>query len=149
MCAPECCVAPSAHAMSFPQSSIWPSPATAANPAQAQEAHEAIRPTDPSVTAQQLAKMGMELQAARLYGLIRSRALASQMTPAKLRLVRAGVATGFDGWGALALPVLGVEHSAGWSLHNCSCVAPLLSMQFNSAPACPSCPLLGGCGAVG
>ncbi len=71
---PPCKCMPSSHS------------ATPTNPVQ--EAHEAIRPTDPSTTAQQLAKMGLEVQAARLYGLIRSRALASQMTPAKLRLVR-------------------------------------------------------------
>lgn len=50
------------------------------------------------MTAQLLAKMGIELPAARLYGLIRSRALASQMTPAKMRLVRGGW-LGVSGWG--------------------------------------------------
>ena len=121
------------RAMSSTQRSMYAAP----NPAQAQEAHEAIRPTDPSVTAQQLAKMGMELQAARLYGLIRSRALASQMTPAKLRLVRAGVTIWCDRWGALALPVLGVEHSAGWSLHNYSTSCIANCSACNSTPRLP------------
>ncbi|PRW57014.1 DNA topoisomerase I [Chlorella sorokiniana] len=88
----------------------------------AQEAHEAIRPTDSSVTAQQLAQMGVELQAARLYGLIRSRALASQMTPAKLRLVAVDLAAQ-DATGQLRMR------------SNASCVASpgFLSAYFDPA----------------
>ncbi|KAL4451972.1 hypothetical protein ABPG75_007634 [Micractinium tetrahymenae] len=50
----------------------------------AQEAHEAIRPTDPLLTAEQLVERGVERPAAKLYGLIRGRALACQMSPARI-----------------------------------------------------------------
>ncbi len=45
-----------------------------------QEAHEAIRPTDPATGAE-----GIEPEHAPLYDLIRRRLLASQMTPARIR----------------------------------------------------------------
>ena len=82
----------------------------------AQEAHEAIRPTDFARTAQALeARIGRP--AAALYGLIRARALASQMAAARIERVRieiscedggpvlaaSGAALAFDGhlrvWG--------------------------------------------------
>ncbi|PSC70801.1 DNA topoisomerase I [Micractinium conductrix] len=55
----------------------------------AQEAHEAIRPTNPLLTAEQLAARGVDRPAAKLYGLIRSRALACQMASVRLSLVAA------------------------------------------------------------
>ena len=51
----------------------------------AQEAHEAIRPTDIRVTAEQLSGMGVDER--KLYELIRKRALASQMESAVLEQV--------------------------------------------------------------
>ncbi|ARN57212.1 type I DNA topoisomerase [Sedimentisphaera salicampi] len=48
----------------------------------AQEAHEAIRPTDPSITPQQ-ARPHLSDEQFRLYDLIWRRFIASQMTPAK------------------------------------------------------------------
>src|SRR5690606_4162210 len=59
----------------------------------AQEAHEAIRPTDPA-----RASAGATADETALYGLIRTRAIASQMAPA--RLLRTSVkaqATAADG----------------------------------------------------
>ncbi len=50
----------------------------------AQEAHEAIRPTDPSRTPEQVAPY-LDRDQLRLYRLIWSRFLASQMAPARLR----------------------------------------------------------------
>ncbi|KAL4422983.1 hypothetical protein ABPG77_005463 [Micractinium sp. CCAP 211/92] len=55
----------------------------------AQEAHEAIRPTDPLLTADQLVQRRVEPPAAKLYGLIRGRALACQMSPARIAGVSA------------------------------------------------------------
>ena len=49
----------------------------------AQEAHEAIRPTDVRYTPERVAALGMEPQLLRLYALIWSRFVASQMTPAR------------------------------------------------------------------
>jgi DNA topoisomerase-1 len=51
----------------------------------AQEAHEAIRPTSPSVLPESLADAGFDGAAIRLYRLIRSRALASQMAAAQVQ----------------------------------------------------------------
>ena len=51
----------------------------------AQEAHEAIRPTDIRLTAEKLASMGVDER--KLYDLIRKRALASQMESAVLEQV--------------------------------------------------------------
>lgn len=51
----------------------------------AQEAHEAIRPTDIRLTAEQLGSMGVDER--KLYDLIRKRALASQMESAVLEQV--------------------------------------------------------------
>ena len=48
-----------------------------------QEAHEAIRPTDPTAGLE-----GIAAEHAPLYDLIRRRLLASQMTPAKIRRTR-------------------------------------------------------------
>jgi DNA topoisomerase I len=48
----------------------------------AQEAHEAIRPTDLSYTPQRVAQLGLHGQHLRLYTLIFQRFVASQMTPA-------------------------------------------------------------------
>lgn len=57
----------------------------------AQEAHEAIRPTDPSCTT---VKVGKDASAQKVYDLIRKRAIASQMNPAVLEQVAAVVAAG-------------------------------------------------------
>ena len=74
----------------------------------AQEAHEAVRPTDPSKHS-----LGHNEEQKKLYALIRARALASQMTDAKIMRtkIRANIADGsipdfaangsrvtFDGW---------------------------------------------------
>lgn len=53
----------------------------------AQEAHEAIRPTDPSATGEDLAAKGFDKSAVALYNLIRSRALQSQMSNANIEQV--------------------------------------------------------------
>ena len=52
----------------------------------AQEAHEAIRPTDPARTPGSLLRV-LDAAAWRLYDLIWRRTLASQMTAARLRQV--------------------------------------------------------------
>ena len=57
----------------------------------AQEAHEAIRPTDPSRTPQQV-KHFLSREQLRLYTLIWQRHVASQMTPAVLERTRIDVA---------------------------------------------------------
>lgn len=51
----------------------------------AQEAHEAIRPTNPSTSLETLSAAGFEPQAVKLYKLILARALASQMANARLQ----------------------------------------------------------------
>ena len=48
----------------------------------AQEAHEAIRPTDLSYTPERVAQLGLHGDQLRLYTLIYHRFVASQMTPA-------------------------------------------------------------------
>ena len=48
----------------------------------AQEAHEAIRPTDVGLTPQRAAELGLHGDQLKLYGLIWSRFVASQMAPA-------------------------------------------------------------------
>ncbi len=48
----------------------------------AQEAHEAIRPTDVAITPQRAAQLGLSGDQLRLYTLIYNRFVASQMTPA-------------------------------------------------------------------
>src|SRR5262249_58041087 len=48
----------------------------------AQEAHEAIRPTDLSYTPERLAQLGLHGDQLRLYTLIYQRFVASQMAPA-------------------------------------------------------------------
>jgi DNA topoisomerase-1 len=48
----------------------------------AQEAHEAVRPTDVTYTPERLAKLGLPGDLLRLYTLIYNRFVASQMTPA-------------------------------------------------------------------
>jgi len=58
----------------------------------AQEAHEAIRPSDVTLTVDQL--KGMEPDAQRLYDLIRRQFLACQMTPALYTSTRITVANG-------------------------------------------------------
>lgn len=49
----------------------------------AQEAHEAIRPSDVQTTPDQLEKQGVERDVVRLYDLIRRQFIACQMTPAR------------------------------------------------------------------
>lgn len=58
----------------------------------AQEAHEAIRPSDVNITADSLS--GMESDAERLYDLIRRQFLACQMTPAQYTSTRITVNAG-------------------------------------------------------
>jgi len=58
----------------------------------AQEAHEAIRPSDVNLTVDQL--KGMEPDAQRLYDLIRRQFLACQMTPARFTSTRIHVQCG-------------------------------------------------------
>jgi len=85
----------------------------AAKSKSAQEAHEAIRPTDISKSAKDLGLKGME---AKLYELIRKRTLASQMADAKVKIttyelvpvkapsqiwVAKGEVVEFDGWRAV------------------------------------------------
>ena len=65
----------------------------------AQEAHEAIRPTDFARTAQALERR-IGRSAAALYGLIRARALASQMAAARIERVRVELACDDGGGGA-------------------------------------------------
>ncbi|PJB70829.1 MAG: type I DNA topoisomerase [Alphaproteobacteria bacterium CG_4_9_14_3_um_filter_47_13] len=61
----------------------------------AQEAHEAIRPTDLTRTPEQMAKF-LDDQQARLYELIWKRTMASQMENAILDQVRADISDGTD-----------------------------------------------------
>ncbi|MBA4501920.1 type I DNA topoisomerase [Marinobacterium marinum] len=58
----------------------------------AQEAHEAIRPSDVALTVEQL--KGMEPDAQRLYDLIRRQFMACQMTPARYTSTRIHVGCG-------------------------------------------------------
>ncbi|MBV1786518.1 type I DNA topoisomerase [Marinobacterium sp. D7] len=58
----------------------------------AQEAHEAIRPSDVEMTADRLA--GMDTDAVRLYDLIRRQFIACQMTPARYLSTRLQVKAG-------------------------------------------------------
>lgn len=53
----------------------------------AQEAHEAIRPTDPTLLPEDLLKKGFEPAAVSLYEIIRARALASQTVDAKIQQI--------------------------------------------------------------
>jgi len=62
----------------------------------AQEAHEAIRPTSISRTPEEMRTV-LDADALKLYGLIWKRALASQMTPAVLDQVRADIDSGTAG----------------------------------------------------
>lgn len=56
--------------------------------ARSQEAHEAIRPTDPKITLQKLPQQGYSAQAIKLYELIRNRTLASQAEKARIATVQ-------------------------------------------------------------
>jgi DNA topoisomerase-1 len=58
------------------------SPHTYASGKSAQEAHEAIRPTDLAYTPERVAKLGLHGDQLRLYTLIYNRFVASQMAPA-------------------------------------------------------------------
>ena len=66
-----------------------PSPVTHASAAQAQEAHEAIRPADVTRCV-----AGESDMAERVYDLVRRRALASQMSDVVLRRTRVGASAG-------------------------------------------------------
>lgn len=57
----------------------------------AQEAHEAIRPTDVSMTPQRVEALGLGGAELRLYTLIWSRFVASQMTPARYAVTTADI----------------------------------------------------------
>lgn len=59
----------------------------------AQEAHEAIRPTNPNLQPSTLLAMGMEATEVQLYSLVRSRAMASQMASTKVESVGADFAS--------------------------------------------------------
>ncbi|MFH1426905.1 MAG: type I DNA topoisomerase [Candidatus Kerfeldbacteria bacterium] len=75
----------------------------------AQEAHEAIRPTDVNLVPEQI-KAHLEPRQFKLYNLIWSRAVASQMSPAVIKATSVDIASGnyvmratgsqiaFDGW---------------------------------------------------
>ncbi len=100
----------------------------------AQEAHEAIRPTDLSWTPQKVAKL-VNPEQAKLYSLIYNRFVASQMKPAVYQMTTAIIEAGlgkfrasgrvlqFDGWRKLiatatkgeeeTLPPLKVDHQVG------------------------------------
>lgn len=56
--------------------------------AHSQEAHEAIRPTDPKINLQKLSQQGYSAQAIKLYELIRNRTLASQAEKARIATVQ-------------------------------------------------------------
>ena len=62
----------------------------------AQEAHEAIRPTNPDVLPQQLASQ-LDPAQAKIYDLIWRRFTASQTAPAKIQTVTADIAAGTEG----------------------------------------------------
>ena len=68
----------------------------------AQEAHEAVRPTDPARGTAEAAAVG-EVEG-RLYDLIRRRFLASQMAPASLERLRWTIAAGPGGQDVLVAP---------------------------------------------
>ncbi|MCM2679761.1 type I DNA topoisomerase [Echinimonas agarilytica] len=82
----------------------------------AQEAHEAIRPSEVSLQASQLS--GMEKDAERLYELIWKQFVACQMTPAEYDATKLSVAVGdyelrasgrtlkFDGWTRVLAPLV-------------------------------------------
>ena len=74
--------------------------ASGARAADAREAHEAIRPTDFRRTPEAIARH-LDRDAARLYGLVWRRALASQMAAARIERLRITL-TGEDGAVALA-----------------------------------------------
>lgn len=57
----------------------------------AQEAHEAIRPTDMSMTPQRVEQLGLQGAELRLYTLIWNRFVASQMTPARFAVTTADI----------------------------------------------------------
>ncbi len=95
----------------------------------AQEAHEAIRPTDLSFTPDRVAQLGLHGDQHRLYTLIYTRFVASQMTPAVFAVTtveiaatpKTGTATGllkakgriqkFDGFRRV-LPIAGKQEDA-------------------------------------
>jgi DNA topoisomerase I len=60
----------------------------------AQEAHEAIRPTDVSMTPEKAGRLGLAGDQLRLYTLIWQRAVASQMTPAIFAVTNVEVSAG-------------------------------------------------------
>jgi DNA topoisomerase-1 len=57
----------------------------------AQEAHEAIRPTDVSMTPQRVQQLGLDGAELRVYTLIWNRFVASQMTPARFAVTTADI----------------------------------------------------------
>ena len=82
----------------------------------AQEAHEAIRPTDVTMTPQRAERLGLLGDQLRLYTLIWQRAVASQMTPAIFAVTQVEVTAGqglfkatgrilkFDGYRKVLVP---------------------------------------------
>ena len=73
-----------------------------ASRAGAQEAHEAVRPTDPARSSQAAAVLGE--REGRLYDLVRRRFLASQMAPAAMERFRWTIAAGPGGRDTLVAP---------------------------------------------
>ncbi len=59
----------------------------------AQEAHEAIRPTNPSLTPENLKGEGLTVAHKRIYSLIYTRALMSQMREAEIKIMRIEIET--------------------------------------------------------
>ena len=85
-------------AAAFPAAYLPEAPLRYSSKDGAQEAHEAIRPSDVSVTQQQL--QGMERDAERLYELIWRQFVACQMTPARYLSTTVSVTAG--GYGLTA-----------------------------------------------
>ncbi len=67
----------------------------------AQEAHEAIRPTDVTMTPQRAASLGLAGDQLRLYSLIYNRFIASQMTPAIFAITNVEVKVQAEGHAGL------------------------------------------------
>ncbi|MEL6553547.1 MAG: type I DNA topoisomerase [Cyanobacteria bacterium J06621_11] len=96
----------------------------------AQAAHEAIRPTDVNATPQQLEQVlerGLAGDAAKLYGLIWNRAVASQCAAARLRKTRIVTQSGEAYWEARGQVVEFAGYTRYWN--NLSVDAQLPTLQ--------------------
>ncbi len=96
----------------------------------AQAAHEAIRPTDVSVTPQQL-KNSLSTDAANLYKLIWNRSVASQCCPARLRKTRIVTQSGEAYWEARGQAVEFAGYTRYWN--NLSADSQLPTLQLDQA----------------